>query len=243
MRKPYHLMTYDNRIGKNMKIITKIAVLILFAFNISYADIRTTVKNDCASCHSFKKVETDFTQRLERKGSPLYYAGNKYNESWLINWLQNPVTIRPGGSFPPNHTIVTDEGDIIDEKTLPKHMKLSQKKAKEVAQYLMTLKAHQDLIDKVSYKAKKISKSSGRMNFAKFQGCLSCHKDSSTEGGRAGPELYTAWNRLQAKYIVSYLKEPQLWDKFTMMPNKHLKDSKIQKLVDYLKVIGESNDK
>ncbi len=226
-----------------MKITTKITALLLFILNVSYADISDTVKNDCASCHSLNKVETDFTQRLEQKGSPLYYAGNKYKKSWLINWLQDPIIIRPGGAYPPNHTVVTDEGDIIEEKTLPKHMNLSSEKAKEVAHYLMSLKAHQDLIDKVTYKSKKISKSSGRMNFVKFQGCQSCHKNSSDEGGVSGPELYTAWNRLQPEYIASYIKNPQLWDKYTMMPNKHLKDSRIQKLVDYLKVLGESNDK
>ena len=236
-------MASVKRIGKNMKITTKITALFLFIFNISYADISVSIKNDCATCHSLNKSETDYTKILERKGSHLYFAGNKYKESWLVNWLQIPVITRQGGAFPPNHTVVTDEGDIIDEKTLPTHVKLSQEKASEVAQYLMTLKAHQDLIDKVSYKPKKISKSSGRMNFVKFQGCQSCHKNTSDEGGVSGPELYTAWNRLQPEYIVSYIKEPELWDKFTMMPNKHLKDSRIQKLVDYLKVIGESNDK
>jgi mono/diheme cytochrome c family protein len=233
----------DNSIGGNMKITIKITALLLFMFNVASADISATVKNDCASCHSLKKVEKDFTQRLERKGSPLYYAGNKYKEPWLTNWLQNPTTVRPGGAYPPNHTIVTDDGDIIDEKSLPKHVKLSPEKASKVTKYLMSLKGHQDLIDKVTYKPKKISKSSGRMNFVKFQGCQSCHKDSSNEGGASGPELYTSWNRLQPEYIASYIKNPQLWDKFTMMPNKHLKDSRIQKLVDYLKVLGESNEK
>ncbi|MCJ8327552.1 MAG: hypothetical protein MJK08_10685 [Campylobacterales bacterium] len=226
-----------------MGILFKTAVTLLFTLSSSFADISTFIKNDCATCHSFKEVKSDFTERIKRKASPLYYAGNKYKEEWLVLWLQNPTRIRPGGAFPPNHTIVTDEGDIIDDKTLDKHVSLSLPQAKEVASYLMGLKTKQELIDKIDYSPKKISKSSGKLNFVKFQACQSCHKDSRDEGGVSGPELYTAWNRLQEKYIVSYITEPELWDEHTMMPNKNLKKSRIQKLVDYLKLLGEENEK
>jgi len=207
----------------------------------SMEDVKTYVEESCGTCHALKKISKDIQERIKRKGSHLYYAGNKYQRKWLEAWLQKTTLIRPSGEFPLNHTEVTDEGDVIKGDTLLKHIDLPSVRAKEVTDYLMSLTPNNNLIENVSYTPKKISLSMGKMNFGKFKGCQSCHRDKANEGGQSGPELYTAWNRLQPEYLISYTKDPNLWDVNTMMPNRHLKDSSLQKLVDYLKVIGEKN--
>jgi hypothetical protein len=79
----------------------------------------------------------------------------------------------------------------------------------------------------------------GNLNFGKFNGCDACHRDAPNYGGVSGPELYTAWQRLQPKYIASYITNPVAWDPHTLMPHKELKPTVVKKLVDYLKVNGE----
>ena len=79
----------------------------------------------------------------------------------------------------------------------------------------------------------------GQMNFGKFKGCDACHQDAPGEGGLSGPELYTAWQRLQPAFIASYMGNPVAWDPHTLMPKGDLNAASVKKIADYLKVIGE----
>jgi len=61
----------------------------------------------------------------------------------------------------------------------------------------------------------------------------------------SGPELYTAGKRMQPEFIASYIRSPQAWDPLIWMPNKHVTDANIQKLVNYLELLSKDsgNDK
>ncbi len=73
-----------------------------------------------------------------------------------------------------------------------------------VADELMKLKPHDDLIAKEKIESGTISKQMGEMAFDKFMGCMACHFIEPEYGGFSGPELYTAAKRLQPEYIASY---------------------------------------
>src|SRR5690606_38640406 len=112
-----------------------------------------------------------------------------------------------------------------------------------VADHLMSLTPNDALIAKEDYKPGRISERLGAMNFVKFQGCSACHKDTPKYGGVSGPELYTAWQRLQPAFITSYIRDPKAWEPRSMMPNKHLNSGAIHKLADYLRTIGTKTGK
>lgn len=196
------------------------------------------VQGECASCHAVSAKQLTEKERMAQKGPALFYAGTKYRRDWVVQWLQDPVRLRPGGMFAGNHTLVTDDGDEVDDSNLQAHPRLEAGKAIEVAEYLMTLTAHADLIRAAEYKPKKVSKRMGAMNFSKFKGCSSCHQDEPGYGGVSGPELYTAYSRLKADFIVAYIRNPLLWDGVSLMPHADLKDKEIYKLVHYLKLIS-----
>ncbi len=222
-----------------LSLLTGTLMIGLAADYVAAADAKFVAKN-CASCHVLTQPEKDTLQDyMSKKGPDLYYAGNKYRQAWLVKWLQNPQRIRPGGMFFANHTEVTDEGDIIKQSSLPDpvHVKLSKGDAQDSAAYLMTLTAKSDLLAEESYTPKKISKRMGAMNFSKFKGCSSCHRDRPDYGGVSGPELYTAAERLQANFMTSYIRNPQAWESKSLMPNRHLPDKGVSKLVDYLKLL------
>ena len=228
------------------KIFPYLAISFLFIYvsiNQARADgVQQYIQSNCIACHAMKKPDFEglgIEERINRKGPHLYYAGDKFNSDWLQAWLEEPYRIRPGGSFPPDHTIVTDEGDVINKESLLEHISIPKEMSKGVAEYLLSLKLEKTPTLEKEYTEKQVSPVMGKMDFHKFKGCAACHGDSPGIGGVSGPELYTAWARLNQNYFISYIKNPTAWDPHSMMPNKHLNEEDIHKLVDYLRQVGE----
>lgn len=209
---------------------------------IAQAEPAAPVQQKCAACHALTapdEAAMGIAERAQRKAPPLHYAGNKFRREWLAAWLQKPVRIRPAGVFPPAHVQNTPKGDVVDAVTLPAHPALALADAEASADYLMTLRAHDKLIQAEAYEPGNIAVRMGQMNFGKFKGCDGCHEDAPGRGGVSGPELYTAWQRLQPKFISAYIGNPLAWDHHSMMPSADLNADAVQKLADYLKAIGE----
>jgi mono/diheme cytochrome c family protein len=169
-----------------------------------------------------------------RKAPDLFYAGNKYRAEWLHAWLVKPTRIRVAGEFYADHIRSGEKSDEVDPATLEPHPALTAADADAATQALMRLKPHDDLIAAETIEPGSISKSTGEMAFDKFLGCMACHEIEPGFGGASGPELYTAARRLQPAFIASYIRSPQAWDPKIWMPNKHVSDPNIQKMVHYL---------
>jgi len=204
------------------------------------AEVSERVAADCGGCHDLRGPADDsLAARSQRKAPPLFYAGNKFREDWLVAWLQNPTRIRPAGDFPPAHVTTTPRGDVVDAASLAAHPSLEATAAAEVASYLMTLRPNDALTAQEDYTPGKISKRMGAMDFVKFKGCAACHKDTPKLGGLSGLELHTAWQWLQPEYITSYIRDPAAWEPRSLMPNLQLESGPIHKLANYLRAIGE----
>lgn len=206
------------------------------------ADGKEILQKQCVQCHA---IDSDGPKTLkelwEQKGPNLSFSGNKYKQSWLEKWLNQPKRIWPAGLFYGNHIKPGKERDQLDPATLKPHMKLSKKESKAVAAALMTLKRKSHLFKAKAYKSGSISASMGDLLFVKIRGCSSCHQIEPGYGGISGPEVYTAANRLQEDYIVSFLKNPQAWSPLNFMPSYRLKDRDIQKFVHYFRALAKEN--
>ena len=206
------------------------------------SDGMAILQKDCASCHNITGPEPQTLQALwDRKGPDLFYAGNKYREQWLVTWLQKPQRIRPAGEFYGKHIKPGAKSDEVDAATLENHVTLSKDDAVAAASALMKLKPHDDLIAKEKIEPGTVSKQMGEMAFDKFLGCMACHFIEPDYGGFSGPEIYTAGQRLQPEFIASYIRNPQAWDPKIWMPNKHLSEMNIQKMVHYLELLAKEN--
>lgn len=189
----------------------------------------------CASCHDLKgPAPTTLAGLWQRKGPDLFYAGNKYRQSWVESWLQNPKRIRPAGMFYMDHIKPGEKRDVVDESTLVEHIKLNQKDAASVAAALASLEPHRALIDVEKSDPNLSPGPLGEMMFDKFFGCMACHQIEPGFGGLSGPEVYTAGLRLRPEFMLSYIRSPQAWDPKIWMPNKHVPDDSMQKLVNYM---------
>lgn len=196
--------------------------------------------DSCASCHNLTGPAPKTLKELRNRKAPdLFYAGNKFRQEWLVDWLQKPQQLRPAGEFYGNHIKTGAKSDEVDPATLTAHVALSKADAEAVAAELMKLKPHDDLIAKEKIEPGSISKMMGEIVFDKALGCMACHQIEKDYGGFSGPELYTASKRLQPQYIASFIRSPQAWDPKTWMPDKHVSDENIQKLVRYLQELSK----
>jgi cbb3-type cytochrome oxidase cytochrome c subunit len=179
----------------------------------------------------------------ERGGPDLHYAGVKFNKDWLVTWLQNPTRIRPAGELYTKHIAKGAEEDQIDAATLKAHPKLSQAEAEAAATALMKLTGPAGLVTTGAYKNQKVTKSTGNMFFGKLRGCSACHQSAPDVGGRSGPELYTAAQRLQMDYVVEYIRDPQKFDPHVWMPKLALAEEDLQRLSAFLALISAPQEK
>jgi len=203
--------------------------------NAMAADGIAILNQRCVSCHELNgSAPASLAQLWQRKGPDLFYAGNKYNRAWVEAWLQKPKRIRPAGMFYMDHIKPGPKRDLVDESTLHEHMKLNAADAKVVAKALSGMKANSKLIQAEKHDAGMAPGPLGEMMFDKIYGCMACHQIEPGFGGITGPEIYTAGKRLTPEFMLSYIRSPQAWDPKIWMPNKHVPDANMQKLVNYI---------
>ena len=191
------------------------------------------LESQCTACHAVTKPQAGIDHLWQRKGPDLHYAGSKFNEAWLVKWLQSPTRNRPGGEFYFRHVKATSAEDVVDEATLSTHPKLAKADAEAAAAALMTRTAP-DLVTKGAFKNEKVSMTMGKLFFTKLRGCGACHMNKAGDGGQSGPELYTAGERLQPDFIHAFTKDPQKFEPRVWMPKLNFSDPDLQRLTGYI---------
>lgn len=200
--------------------------------------------SSCQACHLLTEPDYDTAgraERIARTAPPLFFAGNKYKRDWLEQWLAEPYRLYPVGYIPAVDRVVsTPEGDEVPAEALAEHVAVDAAEATVLADALMTLRPYDHLIDAVTYEPGSVALRMGVLDFRRFKGCDACHRDAEDSGGLSGPELMTAWQRLQPDFIAAFIANPVGWDRNTVMPIPQMNEAAVHKLADYLKVLGES---
>lgn len=221
-----------------------LSFLILAVIPTAYAEETgaTLLQQQCASCHDLQgPAPTTLAQLFARKAPDLFYAGNKYQTAWVAEWLQHPKRIRPAGVLYLDHIKPGAKRDMVDSSTLKPHMALGKDDANKVANALALLQPFDDRIKAVSHDPSISPGPLGEMLFDKIYGCMACHQIEPDFGGLSAPEVFTAGKRLQAAYMLSYIRSPQAWDAKIWMPNNHLTSPNDQKLVNFIIELSKVN--
>jgi cbb3-type cytochrome oxidase cytochrome c subunit len=188
----------------------------------------------CSECHRLSNDEA------EKNGPDLFYAGNKYQASWLKQYLQNPITIRSAGG-------VRDSGFLngIPANT-QKHIALPKEEAEQISKELMVLTPF-DLpkeVDRLELLTDG-QKAKIKYQFERTFGCISCHQSlnlaGKVRGGISGPSLVNAGNRLQARWIESWLKNPKIFTNKSRMPIYKMEGEVRLKLTQFLMTLKNEN--
>lgn len=212
------------KIGKVLSVVLAMGVgALLVAPDNVFADGKASFgAKKCGSCHSTEAAKAG------DKAPNLSYAGSKYQAAWLEAWLAKPTPIRQV------------KWDTLTKGTTS-HDALSAAEAKDVAAYLMTLadaKVAKGVVPAGA--AAGAARVQGKLLFEKKQGCYGCHQvkgsGGKVTGGFSGPSLTDAGNRLQADWIVAYLKNPDHFAPETMSPNysKRFNDNEMKTLAQYM---------
>ena len=195
-------------------------------------------KHDCSSCHRFSEKDS-----LESPKAPdLFYAGNKFQQPWLIKFLQTPGVVRKAG--------VSTAPDFLKKNSTPAqpHPTLSPKDALAMSDYLMSLTLPDLSRGKVdAVPLTKGNKVRIKILFERNYGCIACHEGinlaGQARGGISGPSLANAGNRLTADWVFNWLKTPEKFIARGRMPFFKLDDESTIKLTKYIMSlkIGDSN--
>ena len=182
----------------------------------------------CNECHGIKAPAKGKTVRdaVSEKGPELWYAGSKFREGFLKEWLVDPKPVRPMAY---NSLTERNKGD---------HPALSKIEAASIAGYLMSLKTVE--VKPGSAKARDSVK--GRVIFEKKLGCYGCHRVSKNDyavGGLSGPTLIGAGKRLNPEWVYAYLLNPRHFKGVTRMPvfAGTLGDEEMKILAEYVSTL------
>ena len=188
----------------------------------------------CSECHRLSKDGN------EKSGPSLFYAGNKFQASWLKQYLHNPVTIRSAGG--------TGDPDFLKgiQANKQKHLSLSKKDAEQITQELMALTLL-DLPEEV-YRLEPLTKGQKakiKYDFERTFSCISCHQSlnlaGKVRGGISGPSLVNAGNRLQANWVASWLKSPRTYSSISRMPIYKMKDEARLQITQFIATLKNEN--
>jgi cytochrome c2 len=161
----------------------------------------------CGDCHYTEGPAREKTieDQLTKKGPELWYAGSKFNRPWLEGWLSAPKIIR------------LLKYNSLDAGNPGGHAALSVSDATQVADFLMSLTS--DVVEAGVIKPKAHPK--GKLIFKKKMPCSGCHQYEDRRkvlGGKSGPSLVGAGERLNPDWIYAYLKNPKVFKPIRMMP-------------------------
>lgn len=188
----------------------------------------------CSECHRLSKGET------ENKGPDLFYAGNKFQASWLEQYLQTPATIRStGGTRDPGFLKGVPEN-------IQKHPVFSKKDAGQITQELMAITPF-GLAEEIDHlkPLSKGQKAKIKYQFERTFSCISCHQSlnlaGKVRGGISGPSLVNAGNRLQARWVANWLKNPNMFSDKSRMPVYKMEDEIRLQLSQFIMTMKNEN--
>ena len=180
---------------------------VLYSPQFSHASLID--EKHCSACHRLSKVEK------EKKGPDLFFAGNKFQDAWLEEYLQNPVTLRKTG------TINSPDFLKRELQNPQQHPILNKNDAVNIAQELMAMTLPGLSKGQVNPLTKEqIAKT--KYEFERTFSCISCHQSlnlaGKPRGGISGPSLVNAGNRLKENWVANWLKNPKIFSNKSRMP-------------------------
>ena len=192
-----------------MKKIFYLLIIVWVLYSPQFSHASLIEEKNCSACHRLSKVEK------EKKGPDLFYAGNKYQDAWLEEYLQNPVTLRKTGTI--------NNPDFLkgDLKNPQQHPILNKNDALNITQELMLMTLPGLSEEKINPLTKgQIAKT--KYEFERTFSCISCHQSlnlaGKPRGGISGPSLVNAGNRLKESWVANWLKNPKIFSNKSRMP-------------------------
>ena len=171
----------------------------------------------CSTCHTFKGYGGTLAPDLS-------YEGSRSKREWLIQFLQNPPTLRP--------TLTV---------RMPR-FNMPEQDATVLADYISGNLRKEDVnpeeVDESSF-TPQMSDHGKQLFESKYQ-CQSCHTIGSS-GGYVGPSLNNVGNWMTAAWIEAWLRNPQKLVPGAIEPRHSFSDEDIRDITAYLLTLKQSS--
>jgi cytochrome c5 len=183
-----------------------------------------TVKSLCVQCH---RLEGKPAPRKTKKAPDLMWAGNKYQQNWLVSWLQKPEFKH----YPVGY-------DFRPERKKP-HLALPADQAKAVTEFLAKQK---DARIKVGVMKPGTPEQLARgEKLYREHGCQNCHLTPANTpkgyvGGTSSTSLLKLNERLNPDWVYRFNQNPDDFepDSGAYIPKPPLPDEDIYAITAYM---------
>jgi cytochrome c2 len=170
----------------------------------------------CSVCHSFKGYGGSLAPDLS-------YEGSRSKRDWLVQFLQNPPTLRP--------TLTV---------RMPR-FNMPEQDAVVLADYISGNLRKDDVnpaaVDEASF-TPQMAEHGKQLFETKYQ-CQSCHT-IGTSGGYVGPSLNNVGNWMTGAWIEAWLRNPQALVPGAIEPRHAFQEDDIRDLTAYLLTLKQS---
>jgi mono/diheme cytochrome c family protein len=170
----------------------------------------------CTTCHAFNGFGGTLAPDLS-------FEGSRSKRDWLVQFLQNPPTLRP--------TLTV---------RMPR-FNMPEKDAAVLADYLAANLRKTDVnpsaVDESSFTAQMAEQ--GKQLFETKYQCQSCHTIGSS-GGYVGPSLNNVGNWMTAAWIEAWLRNPQKLVPGAVEPRHAFSDEEVRDLTAYMLTLKQT---
>jgi mono/diheme cytochrome c family protein len=184
----------------------------------------TIVKSACVGCH---RIQGAPMPRSTKHAPDLIWAGNKYQRTWLVAWLQNPKQ----RLYP--------VGYDFKVKRKGRHLSLSPGEAEKVADFLRTLKEVR-ITEGIMKPGTPEELKRGEQLYREHA-CQNCHWTPANNrrgyaGGTSSTSLVNMGNRLQADWVYRFNLNPEDFEPRSgaYIPNPPLPEKDIYAITAYM---------
>ncbi|HYK87310.1 MAG TPA: c-type cytochrome, partial [Acidobacteriota bacterium] len=190
---------------------------------------------NCVGCHRLQGIE-----RPAMLGPDLTDIGTKVSREWIYKWLKEPRTVTDS-----NGNITVNGCESEEEPRMPK-FSLRESEIRALSAYLSTLRIKQvgpyqfDPRVTAAFEKRPDLADQGEVRFRQMF-CTTCHSMAVTRagetkliGGDIGPELTKVGSKVNADWLVAWLRNPQAYLPHSQMPRYGWSDEDLYKVTHYL---------
>ena len=190
---------------------------------------------NCQGCHKLRGIE-----RPAMLGPDLTSVGTKVSREWIYKWLKEPRTI-----VDKDGNTVVNGYEAEEESRMPK-FRLDETQLGALSAYLSVQRAHPVTPHKfdprvlAAWSKSPELVSQGEVRF-KQMFCSTCHSLAVTRAGEAkliggdiGPELTKVGSKVNADWLIAWLRDPQGYLPHTRMSRYGWSDEDLYKVTQYI---------